>query len=88
MAGLTPGPEDAEKQDNGAGNLASSTHSRNTIPANVPHEARRMSSAGKCPGFWSATNELGAAWRVGRNAIGMIMSNTCPNGASQRRPRW
>ena len=36
MAGLTPGPEDAEKQDTGAGNLAGSTHSRNTIPANVP----------------------------------------------------
>src|ERR1022692_4995405 len=35
MAGLTPGPEDAEKQDDGAANLARSTHSRNTNPANV-----------------------------------------------------
>jgi hypothetical protein len=32
MAGLTPGPEDAEQQDNGGGNLASSSHSRNAIP--------------------------------------------------------
>jgi hypothetical protein len=30
---LTPGPEDAEQQEDGAGNLANSTHSPNTIPA-------------------------------------------------------
>jgi hypothetical protein len=35
MAGLTPGPEDAEKQHNGADSLASSTHSQKAIPADV-----------------------------------------------------
>jgi hypothetical protein len=33
MTGLTPDPEDAEKQENGADNLANPTHSPKTIPA-------------------------------------------------------
>jgi hypothetical protein len=44
MAGLTPGPEDAEQQDNGAGNLAGTTHSQKVIPVNVLHEVRRIPS--------------------------------------------
>jgi len=32
VGALTPGPEDAEKQYNGADNLANSTHSPKTIP--------------------------------------------------------
>jgi hypothetical protein len=39
MGTLTPGPEDAKKQDNGAGDLASTTHSQHTIPPNRrPHD--------------------------------------------------
>jgi hypothetical protein len=33
MAALTPGPEDADEQENGADDLASPTHGLNTIPA-------------------------------------------------------
>jgi hypothetical protein len=33
MGALSPGPEDAEKQENGADNLANPTHSLKTIPA-------------------------------------------------------
>ena len=33
MAALTPGPKDAEKQENGADNLANPTHALKTIPA-------------------------------------------------------
>jgi hypothetical protein len=40
MGALTPGPEDAEKQYNGADNLANSTHSPKTIP--VAHVASAM----------------------------------------------
>ncbi len=35
MVALTPNPEDAEKQENGADNLANPTHSLKTIPADV-----------------------------------------------------
>jgi hypothetical protein len=34
MGPLTPGPEDAKQQDNGAGDLASTTHSQQTIRPN------------------------------------------------------
>ena len=33
MDGLTPGPEDANQQDDGADDLTSTTHSLKTIPA-------------------------------------------------------
>ena len=35
MVALTPDPEDAEKQENGADNLANPTHSLNIIPADA-----------------------------------------------------
>lgn len=35
MVALTPGPEDAEKQENSADNLANPTHSLKTIPVDV-----------------------------------------------------
>jgi hypothetical protein len=38
MTSLTPGPEDAEKQENGAANLASSTHSRRLSLRTCWHE--------------------------------------------------
>jgi len=33
MVALTPGPEDAEKHENGADNAGSPTHTLKTIPA-------------------------------------------------------
>jgi hypothetical protein len=35
MAALPPGPEDADKQQNGADNLANPTHGLKTIPADA-----------------------------------------------------
>ena len=54
MAALTPGPENAKKQENGAGDLANTTHGLNTIPG--PGLSRVTVAAG---------NSQGAAWPGG-----------------------
>ncbi len=44
MSRLTPGPEDAKKQDHGAGDLAAATHTPKTIPAG--YQCRAAASTG------------------------------------------
>ena len=43
VAALAPGPEDAEKQKDGPGNLASPTHGPKTISFPAGHHGRRAS---------------------------------------------
>jgi len=68
MVGLTPNPEDAEKQENGADNLANPTHSLKTIPADVL--ARVAADTGGRQGglpLWRAATARPRPPRTGRS---------------------
>jgi hypothetical protein len=51
MGALTPGPEDAKKQEDGADDLANPTHGLKTIPAAVAVAETIMRLKSACRGF-------------------------------------